>query len=141
MYSRYGKGLLETGLGTANARAFLFEKKKSEEISMRKRRHVQEKLLLAAPAKQISMISIREGIVSLLDSAKSFLKEPEAKDSDIEEDICWILLLLPILECLSVPQDTVHPASWWYKIIGEDIKSDKQMTMLASAINIASAAT
>lgn len=106
---------------------------------LRKRRAVSEKLLLAAPGKQIEQDQIRDSIVSLINTAKNFLREPEAKDTDIEEDICWMLLLLPILDGIPPEAGLVHETSWWYTTIGREIQSDKQMAILASALNMAAA--
>ena len=107
---------------------------------LRKRKQIEERLLLAAPAMQLSDTQIRDSIASLINTAKLLLREPEAKDTDIEEDICWMLLLFPILENVSDETDQPREASWWYSMMGREIQSDKQMTILASALNMAASA-
>lgn len=121
-----------------------FEIIPQSEVSMRsplrKRKQTEERLLLAAPAMQLSADQIRDSIAALIDTAKPLLREPEAKDTDIEEDICWMFLLFPALEN-ALEQGQTHEASWWYNTMGAEIQSDKQMAILASALNMAAFAS
>lgn len=100
-----------------------------------KKRIIQNIQTLTCPSVVLSCAQIRNEIVQTIAGMTKLYREPESRETDLEERICWMLLIMSQIDGLDVDGDYADTAEWWYTRISSGMKSEKQKELLAQNIN------
>ena len=100
-----------------------------------KKRIVQNLLMLTNPAFLVTQGQLREKVVNAIFRETEFYGEPEGQETDMGENICWLLLILSQRDTMNRDSHYTNTAEWWYLALSGYMRSEKQKKLLARSIN------